>query len=137
MAKRKQAEAAEAEAEEQEAPEAEETGPTTKERVLELVEAGKSRSEIAEELGLSYAAVYHHTKNVEGLASGRRGVLVEYDGETIPRAEAMRRDYAAGMKVGEIAKKYEVIYQVAWQATKGREESAEDEAEEEAVEAEA
>lgn len=102
---------------------------TTKTRVMALWGKGKNRREIAEALGITYAAVFHHTKDLEGNATAARGrIFVDTDlneegeklgkgkTETVSRSEAMRRLYNSGMAVGDIARHFEVRYQLAYTA---------------------
>lgn len=84
--------------------------------IKEQVEAGKSRSDIANVLGLSYGVVYGLTKDVAG-ASQRHEI--EYEGEVISRSEYIRKLHAKGMSKGEIAKELGVDYPVVWSALKG------------------
>lgn len=102
-------------------------GSDTKSKVLALWAKGKSRKEIADALDLSYAAVFHHTKGDAaegGKVSARGRVFVDdplHKGKTkaeqISRSEAMRRCYTdLDMTIGDIARKYGVLYQIAYTA---------------------
>lgn len=112
----------------------------TKAKVLALVAKGKNRRQIAEELGLSYASVYFHTKeeDVAGGDAGSRGkVFVDdplYKGRgtapQVSRSEAMRRCFdKLDMSIGDIARKYDVRYQIAYTAIRSLLAQEEDEAE--------
>lgn len=113
-------------------------GSSNKERARGMFEAGKSRREIADELGISYGTVFHHTKDMEAQEASRARVFVEVgegkNKKQVSRTEAMRQDFTDGMSVGDIARKYDVIYQVAYQATKAQRD-AQAEAEAKAAEA--
>lgn len=107
----------------------------TKAKVVALYKSGKSRREIADELGISYGAVFNHTKGVkagslaagEG-ATGRGRIWVDIgldaDGgktkskEKVSRSEAFRREFLAGMDIGDIGRKYGVRYQIVYTAVK-------------------
>lgn len=102
-------------------------GSDTKSKVLALWAKGKSRKEIADALDLSYAAVFHHTKGdaAEGGNVSARGRIFVDDplhkgrgaAEQISRSEAMRRCYTElDMTIGDIARKYGVVYQIAYTA---------------------
>jgi len=103
------------------------SGNSNREKAREMFEAGKDRRAIADELGLAYATVYAHTKDMQGAEGSRAGrprVFVEVKvkgGKTVQmgRSEAMREDFTNGMTIGDIGRKYGVIYQVAYQAVKG------------------
>lgn len=101
----------------------------TKAAVLALVAKGKTRRQIMDELGLSYASVFYHTKGVDGGVSAARGKIfvkspLDEDGnklgrgkaEEVSRSEHMRRQYLSGMKVGDIARDNGVLYQIAYTA---------------------
>lgn len=104
----------------------------SKAKVHALLAKGKTRQEIMAELNLSYAAVFHHAKSYEGDIKSTRGrVFVEtpWDEEggklrkgreeTVSRSEAMRRDFRFGkMEVGDIGRKYDVAYQIAYTAVR-------------------
>jgi DNA-binding CsgD family transcriptional regulator len=83
--------------------------------IKEQVEAGKSRGDVANALGLSYGVVYSLTKEVEG-ASQRHEI--EYNGEVLSRSEYIRRRFAEGIAKAEIAKELGVDYPVVWSALK-------------------
>ncbi len=89
----------------------------------------RSRSEIAKELDVPYYIVYSATANMynevhkEGenrRPGGNRGVMVEdpETGETISRAEAMRRMYAEGKTRSEIKEHFGTPYSTVYAATK-------------------
>lgn len=105
----------------------------THEKVVALWAKGKSRQEIMAELGLSYPAVFYHTKNSDNgtigkSGSGTRGRIfvetnLDEDGkkmrkpQRVSRSEAMRRLFRAGKHtIGEVAREFEVIYQIAYTA---------------------
>lgn len=97
----------------------------TKTKVLALWEKGHTRREIQDELGLSYAAVFFHTKNAEGGNVAARGRIFVDDplhkgrgkAPQVSRSEAMRRCYQdLEMSIGDIARKYDVRYQIAYTA---------------------
>lgn len=103
----------------------------TRQKVHALLAKGKTRQEIMETLGLSYPSVFYHSKSYEGAVTSRRGneeyeVNLDSAGEKLPkgkkekvnRSEAMRREWRAGMAVGDVARKYEVRYQLAYTAIK-------------------
>ena len=83
--------------------------------IKEQVEAGKSRGDVANALGLSYGVVYSLTKEVEG-ASQRHEI--EYNGEVLSRSEYIRRRFAEGVAKSDIAKELGVEYPVVWSALK-------------------
>jgi hypothetical protein len=104
---------------------------TTKTKILALWEKGRTRREIAEALDLSYAAVFFHTKGLadngaSGNVRGRIFIAIEFDGdgkklgkgktEQVSRSEAMRRLYLSGMTIGDVARHFEVRYQLAYTA---------------------
>lgn len=101
----------------------------TKAKVLELWSKGQTRRQIMEKLGLSYPAVFFHTKGVEGAGAGVRGRIfvdtnLDEDGrkmargktEKVSRSEVMRRMYLSGEQVGDIARSFDIRYQVAYTA---------------------
>lgn len=84
--------------------------------IQEVVAAGMSRGEVAKILDVSYGVVYGLTKDAEGTRQTYTVTLE--DGTEIPRAEYIRRQAAAGVSRGDIAKELGVPYSVVWQATK-------------------
>jgi hypothetical protein len=106
-----------------------------RDQIRERFQAGgeaNSRGAIAKDFGLKYQQVYAYTKDLgpgEG-AGGRARVMVEHNGEQRPRVEVIRELYAAGQadgatdeqkaegKIGAIAKRLGVSYQIVYQATK-------------------
>lgn len=84
--------------------------------IQEVVAAGMSRGEVAKILDVSYGVVYGLTKDAEGTRQTHTVTLE--DGTEIPRAEYIRRQAAAGVSRGDIAKELGVPYSVVWQATK-------------------
>lgn len=97
----------------------------TKSKVLALVAKGKTRRQIADTLDISYASVYFHTKDEDMGEEGARGrVFVDdplYKGKgkapQVSRSEAMRRCFdKLDMTIGDIARKYDVRYQIAYTA---------------------
>lgn len=84
------------------------------------VAAGVSRGDIAKALDLSYGVVYGLTKDAEGTRQKYEVTIKNEDGteETISRSEYIRRQVAAGVPKGQIAKELNVEYSVVWQATK-------------------
>lgn len=83
--------------------------------IKEQVEAGKSRSDVAAALGLSYGVVYSITKGIAG-ASQRHEI--EYNGQVLSRSEYIRTRFAEGVTKSEIAKELGVDYPVVWSALK-------------------
>jgi len=109
---------------------------TAKTKIEALWAKGKSRGQIAEALGITYASVFYHTKTLEpnastvtSLSRGRIIVATEYDEngeklakgvkkEEVSRSEAMRRLYLAGWSIGDIGRHFDVRYQLAYTACK-------------------
>jgi len=92
-----------------------------KAQARQMFEDGSTRREISESMGLAYATIYAHTSDMQdaaGATAGRARVFVEVDGEQVSRSSAMRTDFTDGMSIGDIGRKYGVIYQVAYQAVK-------------------
>ena len=99
--------------------------------IQEVVAGGMSRGDVAKILDVSYGVVYGLTKDAE---STRQTYTVTLeDGTEISRAEYIRRQAAAGVSRGDIAKELGVPYSVVWQATKA--EKTEQEKYEEAIKA--
>lgn len=99
--------------------------------IQEVVANGMSRGDVAKILDVSYGVVYGLTKDAE---STRQTYTVTLeDGTEISRAEYIRRQAAAGVSRGDIAKELGVPYSVVWQATKA--EKTEQEKYEEAIKA--
>ena len=84
--------------------------------IQEVVAAGMSRGDVAKILDVSYGVVYGLTKDAEGTRQTYTVTLE--DGTEMPRAEYIRRQAAAGVSRGDIAKELGVPYSVVWQATK-------------------
>ena len=99
--------------------------------IQEVVAAGMSRGDVAKILDVSYGVVYGLTKDAEGTRQTYTVTLE--DGTEMPRAEYIRRQAAAGVSRGDIAKELGVPYSVVWQATKT--EKTEQEKFEEAIKA--
>lgn len=90
-----------------------------REKVRDEYEAGATRAQLRAKHGLTYPQVYNMTKDQGTREHGRDRIVIDdpdNKGKQISRRAAMRRDYAAGMSVGDIGRKYGVIYQVARQA---------------------
>lgn len=101
----------------------------TKTKVHALLDKGKTRQEIMAALDLSYASVLHHARSYEGEVSSVKGkifvkTLLDEEGkkigkgksEEVSRSEAMRREFKSGTEVGDVARKFEVRYQIAYTA---------------------
>ena len=84
--------------------------------IQEVVAAGMSRGDVAKILGVSYGVVYGLTKDAEGTRQTYTVTLA--DGTEMPRAEYIRKQAAAGVSRGDIARELGVPYSVVWQATK-------------------
>ena len=104
-----------------------------KDVIRELFKAGKSRSEIAKELNVSYQRVFSLTKGETNASTGESGarpkVILDatvadgrFDG--VARIEAIRTLFGEGLKVGEIAKLLGCSYQIVFQATRAQREQA-------------
>jgi len=111
-----------------------------KDVIREMFEQGKSRSEIAKALGVSYQRVFSLTKGQTNAATGDGGarpkvILEGLEGENarfngVARIEAIRTLFGEGLKVGPIAKAIStkekpVSYQIVFQATRQLREAAE------------
>jgi transposase-like protein len=96
--------------------------------IRDLFEQGKSRSEIAKELGVTYQRVFSLTKGQTNASTSESGarpkVICEgLEGENarfngVARIEAIRTLFAEGNKVGPIAKALGTTYQIVFQATR-------------------
>ena len=84
--------------------------------IQEAVAAGMSRGDVAKILDVSYGVVYGLTKDAEG--TRQTYTITLEDGTEISRAAYIRRQAAAGVSRGDIAKELGVPYSVVWQATK-------------------
>jgi hypothetical protein len=86
-------------------------------KVRAAYDNGATRTQLREQFKLTYPQVYNMTKDM-GANSRDRIFIDDPDnkGVQISRRDAMRRDFAAGMSVGDVGRKYGVIYQVARQA---------------------
>jgi len=115
-----------------------EDGTPRREYIREQIKEGRTRSDIADELGITYNAVYAASKDMD--AAGSRGRTATIDGELAeelgvedgtPRKDYIRGEYAKGRTRREIADELGVDYSVAWRATKDMEDpNADDEASE-------
>jgi hypothetical protein len=92
------------------------TDKSRNEWIQEVVAAGMSRGDVAKILGVSYGVVYGLTKDAEGTRQTYTVTLA--DGTEMPRAEYIRKQAAAGVSRGDIARELGVPYSVVWQATK-------------------
>lgn len=92
------------------------TDKSRNEWIQEAVAAGMSRGDVAKILGVSYGVVYGLTKDAEGTRQTYTVTLA--DGTEMPRAEYIRKQAAAGVSRGDIARELGVPYSVVWQATK-------------------
>jgi transposase len=93
---------------------------------------GRTRGDVAKELGVAYATVYAATKELEatagaGAGTGRKLVEVEVDGvvQHLPRAQYIRSQFELGKTRRAIADELHCDYAVVWAATKGMTEGAE------------
>lgn len=96
------------------------TDPKLRDQVRAAFEAGETRTQLRTRFKLSYPQVYNMTKDLGNQEHGRDRIIIadpDNKGRTISRKAAMQRDFLAGMSVGDIGRKYGVIYQVAYQAT--------------------
>lgn len=84
--------------------------------ILNKVQAGASRGEVAKMLGMSYGVVYNITKDLEG--SREKHEITLEDGTVVSRTDYIRALFAEGKSRGDIAKELDVPYTVVWQATK-------------------
>jgi transposase len=88
--------------------------------IKELAEGGMDRGAIAKKLGIAYGIVYAATKSMEGVAASGHGgkVMIEVNGEKVPRADYIREQFALGRNRREIATEVGCDYAVVWSATK-------------------
>jgi transposase len=107
--------------------------------IREAWAAGKSRSEIAKEFGVTYQRVFSLTRDTEGGpadSQGRARVMVEAstalteagreDLVGMTRVDAARKLFEEGLKVGAIAKLLGTSYQIIYQATAAKAKAAAD-----------
>jgi len=97
------------------------TNKTFKEQVMALAEAGHTRREIAEMLQAPYNSVQRHLRGRDDVARGHGGTaakLVEYKGEMMPRAKAIRLMLEEGMSRGEVARALDIPYQIVYRVAK-------------------
>lgn len=83
---------------------------------------GRTRREIADELGVLYNIVHSATANMDNGTVGKAGarVMIELeDGKKMPRAEYIRERIGEGASRGELAKELNVSYGVVYAASKG------------------
>jgi DNA invertase Pin-like site-specific DNA recombinase len=118
------------------AAEAEEKKPSRASQMREMFKAGKSRSEVAKELGVTYQTVFAATRGVEGgggTSVGRQKIMVTHPdtGDEVPRIDLIRELFEHGKSRGEIAKLLNTTYQIVYQATKGAEQAEADDEDEE------
>jgi len=114
-----------------------EEGTPRNDYIREQIEAGRTRSEVADELGTTYNIVYAASSDLE--AAGTRGRTPLIEGELAeelgvkdgtPRKDYIRGEYAAGRSRREIADELGIDYSAAWRATKDMPDpNADDEAE--------
>lgn len=88
------------------------------EYIRQQVAAGRSRAEIAKELGISPSAVWSATKDMKGSRRAERHYVKLDDGTEIPRNEYIRKRFLEGATRREIANELGCDYTVVWQATK-------------------
>lgn len=96
------------------------TDPKLRDQVRAAFEKGETRTQLRARFNLSYPQVYNMTKDLGTQEHGRDRIVIDdpdNKGKKISRKAAMQRDFLAGMTVGDIGRKYGVIYQVAYQAT--------------------
>lgn len=86
--------------------------------IKEQLEAGASRGEVADWLNISYGVVYAATKEMTGSPRGGAAMITDADGNSVSRADYIRKQFEAGVSRGDIAKELQVPYNVVWQATK-------------------
>lgn len=94
-------------------------------KARQMFEEGYTRRQIAQKLNLSYAAIHHHTKDLETDPATRGRIMVadprhkgKGKAQQISRAEAFRREFEDGMDIGDIGRKHGVRYQVVYGAVK-------------------
>jgi hypothetical protein len=94
------------------------TAPTSKTKIANLVADGKTRSEIAKALGMSYQAVYLQTRDAFPDSGPIHPKVILDDG--VARADRIRELFANGngLTRGAIAKQLGITYQVVFAATK-------------------
>ncbi len=84
---------------------------------------GRTRSDIAKELGVPFGIVYSATANMDNGTTRQRGgnsKMIELsDGTKMPRSEYIKQEFLKGKSRGDIAKELGVAYQVVFAATKG------------------
>lgn len=82
---------------------------------------GRTRSDIAKELGVPFSVVYAATANMDnGVNTHGRTVMIELpDGTKMPRSEYIRQEFMKGRTRSDIAKELDVPYQIVYAATKG------------------
>jgi hypothetical protein len=95
-----------------------EDGTSRAEWLRQQVAAGRSRGDLAKELGIPYATVYAATKEikVDSANEGHRGRVVMENG--MGRAEYIRQEFQKGRSRRDIANELHCDYAVVWAATK-------------------
>jgi transposase len=98
-----------------------------------LISEGKSRREVADELGVTYQTVYSNTADMEvpnkggagQVGGGKARVILQVNGQDVPRSEWIREQSKAGKSRGEILKELKAMpgqenatFQIVYAATK-------------------
>ena len=82
----------------------------------------KSRGDIAKELNIPYSLVYTATANMYNVKHPESGDVVRARGTMLedgtPRSEYFRKQVAAGVSRGELAKEFDIPYATVYAATK-------------------
>jgi hypothetical protein len=88
------------------------------EYIRQEVAKGRSKAEIAKELGVSYSVVWNATKGMSEANKTQRHYVELPDGTKMPRTEYIRKRFAEGATRREIANELGCDYTVVWQATR-------------------
>lgn len=99
---------------------------TRRSQMRDMYKEGFTRSQIADEFGVKYQAVYAATKDMGSTGAARSGgggrkiFLEEGPGAGMARVDYIRQEFAKGRTRGEIARELDIAYQIVFQATKGQ-----------------
>jgi predicted transcriptional regulator len=118
--------------------------PSRAAQMREMFKAGKTRAEVAKEMGVTYQTVFAATRGVEqeggssGTSVGRQKIMITHPttGEEVARIDYIREAFEAGKTRGDIAKELNTTYQVVYQATKGAEQASDEDEDEDDDDAE-
>lgn len=81
----------------------------------QILNKGKTISEVAGELNISYDSAYYAVKGIEGIPKKHHGkVIIDWEGQKVYRVDVIRKLYSEGYSIREISDTLDCDYAIVY-----------------------